>query len=311
MEPSIRRQLPTPATAPQPAPTETTDQPIDTSVSWANGGGATSYNVYFGTDSTPGQQRIKGQPDHHHLQPRAAELQHNLLLADRCGERLRHDDRQRLELYHADRRRRADRLTLRTSRAAWAASGRPTAATGTYGRNEISNYSAMVGSNSWRMDVTANGNYSLNELVLKVSLSGATSLGLGFCHARIRRRAEQPAGDLQRPLQRGRDRGEQGRDELEDAVAVPVEPDRLDELHRHQHRLCPVSPQLNGDVYIKFQQYDNYAIATDGILWDDIKLATDGTLSTGGSGSGGNTPPVLSGGGVSPASGEHEHPFHL
>ena len=50
----------------------------------------------------------------------------------------------------------------------------------TYGRNEISNYSAMSGSNSWRMDVTTNGNYSLNELVLKVSVSGATYLDLDF-----------------------------------------------------------------------------------------------------------------------------------
>ena len=42
---------------------------------------------------------------------------------------------------------------------------------------------------------------------------------------------------------------------------------------------APLLSSINGDVYIKFQQYDNYAIATDGILWDDIELVTDGTIT--------------------------------
>lgn len=44
--------VPLPATNPTPAD-EASNQPIDTDVSWSDGGGATSYNIYFGTSTIP------------------------------------------------------------------------------------------------------------------------------------------------------------------------------------------------------------------------------------------------------------------
>lgn len=50
---------PVPATDPSPI-NGAIGQSIDTDMSWSNGGGATSYNVYFGTDSTPDSGEYKG-----------------------------------------------------------------------------------------------------------------------------------------------------------------------------------------------------------------------------------------------------------
>ncbi len=42
-------------------PSPSNGAPINTNVSWSNGGGATSYLVYFGTDSTPDSGEYKGE----------------------------------------------------------------------------------------------------------------------------------------------------------------------------------------------------------------------------------------------------------
>ncbi|MFH1616696.1 MAG: carboxypeptidase regulatory-like domain-containing protein [Planctomycetota bacterium] len=50
-----------PSKATNPVPSNgTTGRSINTDVSWSNGGGATSYNVYFGVDSTPDSGEFKG-----------------------------------------------------------------------------------------------------------------------------------------------------------------------------------------------------------------------------------------------------------
>jgi len=51
--------LPQPATNPSPT-NGAIGQSINTDISWSNGGGATSYDVYFGTDSTPDSGEFKG-----------------------------------------------------------------------------------------------------------------------------------------------------------------------------------------------------------------------------------------------------------
>lgn len=51
--------LPYKATSPVPSH-GSTDRPISQTLSWANGGGATSYDVYFGTDSTPDSTELVG-----------------------------------------------------------------------------------------------------------------------------------------------------------------------------------------------------------------------------------------------------------
>ncbi|MHC4302222.1 MAG: hypothetical protein ACYS7Y_33600, partial [Planctomycetota bacterium] len=53
--------LPRPSKAINPRPSGgATNQSIDVNISWANGGGATSYRVYFGTDRTPDSSEDKG-----------------------------------------------------------------------------------------------------------------------------------------------------------------------------------------------------------------------------------------------------------
>ncbi|HUU46143.1 MAG TPA: putative Ig domain-containing protein, partial [Acidobacteriota bacterium] len=53
-------QPPSKATNPNPSH-GATNRSINTNVSWSNGGGATSYRVYFGTDSTPDSTEFKGE----------------------------------------------------------------------------------------------------------------------------------------------------------------------------------------------------------------------------------------------------------
>jgi len=55
----IAPQLPSKATSPNPA-NGTTGRSVNTDVSWSNGGGATSYDVYFGTDLTPDSGEFRG-----------------------------------------------------------------------------------------------------------------------------------------------------------------------------------------------------------------------------------------------------------
>ena len=52
-------QLPNKVTGPNPS-NGATNQSISTIISWSDGGGATSYDVYFGTDPTPDSGELKG-----------------------------------------------------------------------------------------------------------------------------------------------------------------------------------------------------------------------------------------------------------
>jgi len=50
-----------PAKVTNPSPSHgATNQPPTTTLSWSNGGGATSYDVYFGTNPTPGTSQFRG-----------------------------------------------------------------------------------------------------------------------------------------------------------------------------------------------------------------------------------------------------------
>jgi hypothetical protein len=146
-----------------------------------------------------------------------------------------------------------------------------------YGRNERSTYSANSGSYSWRMDVTSSGNYNLNELILHVQVSDASYLNLRF-HTR-------EYYDEQNTLPSSFTGHYNG-----DGIAVSTNGNNWVRLWQYpsyvsswtQYGPFDISDliSIDGDVYIKFQQYDNYVISWDGILWDDIELETDGTITT-------------------------------
>jgi hypothetical protein len=146
-----------------------------------------------------------------------------------------------------------------------------------YGRNQRSTHSANSGSYSWRMDVTSSGNYNLNELILRVTVSGASYLDLSF--------NTREYSDEQNSLPSSFTGHANG-----DGIAVSTDGTNWVRLWQYPSSVSSWTAygaydignyiSINGDVYIKFQQYDNYVITTDGILWDDIQLATDGTLTT-------------------------------
>jgi hypothetical protein len=146
-----------------------------------------------------------------------------------------------------------------------------------YGRNMRSSYSAASGSYGWRMDVTSSGNYNLNELILHVTVSGGSYLDLSYY--------TREYSDEQNSLAASFSGHYNG-----DGIAVSTDGTNWVRLWQYPSSVNswtgygPIDISgyisINGDVYIKFQQYDNYVITTDGIMWDDIQLATDGSIIT-------------------------------
>ena len=145
-----------------------------------------------------------------------------------------------------------------------------------YGRNERTTYSANAGNYSWRMDVTSNGTGNLNELILHLNVSGYSSLSLSFATIEY-----SDEGNTMSSSFSGH--------ENSDGIAVSNDGTSWYNLWQYPSRLgnwTGYGPldigtviSISGDVYIKFQQYDDYEISTDGILWDDITV--EGTTSAG------------------------------
>lgn len=148
-----------------------------------------------------------------------------------------------------------------------------------YQENERSTYSAHTGSYSWRMDVNTDNIYSLNEMILHVKMSSASYLSLTFY--------TKEYGDEQH-LMPSSFMGHS------DADGIAVSNDRSNWVRLWQYpssipywteygplQIPDIGSviSISGDVYIKFQQYDNYQIPADGILWDDIYLESDGILN--------------------------------
>jgi len=145
-----------------------------------------------------------------------------------------------------------------------------------YGRNERTTFNTHSGRYSWRMDVTDNGHTNLNELILHVTVSGASYLNLTFY--------TREYNDEQRLMPSSFTGHANG-----DGIAVSQNGTNWETLWQYpgavsswtQYSPPDIGSEISiaGDVYIKFQQYDNYKLTTDGILWDDISLETDGTIS--------------------------------
>ncbi|MFH1957304.1 MAG: carboxypeptidase regulatory-like domain-containing protein, partial [bacterium] len=151
-----------------------------------------------------------------------------------------------------------------------------------YGRNEQTSYSANSGNYSWRMDVTSPQNYNLNELVMYLNVSNASDLYLKF--NTIEYSDEQSTMTFSFTGH-----------ENSDGIAVSNDGVNWNRLWRYPKDVSSWTEygpldigsviSVSGDVYIKFQQYDNYtidtddAIATDGILWDDIEVSISAAVN--------------------------------
>lgn len=147
-----------------------------------------------------------------------------------------------------------------------------------YGHIERSTYSSNSGDYSFRMDVKESGHYNLNELILHVYVSDASYLNLSFY--------SKDYSDENYPSMPSSFTGHSNTD------GIAVSNDRVNWMRLWQYPSSVSSwtqfgpfdissvISISGDIYIKFQQYDNYKISSDGILWDDISLETDGTIDT-------------------------------
>ncbi len=144
----------------------------------------------------------------------------------------------------------------------------------TYGRNQRDTYSAHGGNYSWRMDVTTSGYYNLNELVLTFDASSYSSVDMSFWT--IEYGDEENAMSATFAGHENSD-GVAVSDDGTNWVRVWTYPATVSAWTSYGPFDIGSLVSLTGTVYIKFQQYDNYVIATDGILWDDIVV--NGTYS--------------------------------
>ncbi len=144
----------------------------------------------------------------------------------------------------------------------------------TYGRIQIVNQRL-------RMDVTTDSHYNLNEVVFMVDLAGASNIALSFFQADF--------GDEQTTLPDQFTGNVNG-----DGVAISDDGStwytivnaaelnssgriyliNLDEKIAEIQTAYDAFFNFSSSFMIKFQQYDNYAYATDGREWDDIAVFT-------------------------------------
>jgi len=136
-------------------------------------------------------------------------------------------------------------------------------------RNQLDTYDSVSGTQSWRMDVTTDVNYNLNELIVSFDGSPYSILNLTFWTIEY--------GDEQELMS-----ATFVDHENSDGIAVSTDGTNWVQLWQYPATVSAwtqfgpfdigsVIP-ITGTVHIKFQQYDNYAIPTDGFLWDDIHV---------------------------------------
>tara|TARA_B100000959_G_C14591123_1_gene464055 strand:+ start:96 stop:467 length:372 start_codon:yes stop_codon:yes gene_type:complete len=119
------------------------------------------------------------------------------------------------------------------------------------------------------MDVSTSGNYNQNELILHVQTTGASALTLKFYAREAGDESDQQDGVWISKNQAS-------------WIKVWDPPSSFDTWTAYTVDIGSEVNALNNpyslnDFYIKFQQYDNYPFITDGIVWDEIGLFSDGT----------------------------------
>jgi ELWxxDGT repeat protein len=145
----------------------------------------------------------------------------------------------------------------------------------TYGRIRVTgDQGAAGGSKALLMDVNPSNHYSLNEAIWTVDLSGVTEATLGFCHAEWNDEQDTLSGDFV-----GHRNG--------DGVAISADGTIWHTIWNAVNQSSGVWQEytfdlaaragahgisLGSNFQIKFQQYDNYRLTTDGRGYDEIVI---------------------------------------
>ncbi|MCB0293801.1 MAG: PKD domain-containing protein, partial [Calditrichaeota bacterium] len=127
------------------------------------------------------------------------------------------------------------------------------------------------------MDSNTNGNYVTNEATLHLNLSGYTQVNLDFWWKEFGDETHTQDGVY------FSDDGGSSYVKVQDLNGQSYSNNSWNQFSLDVDALASANGlSLSSTFVVKFQQYDNYAISTDGFAFDDISV----------SGSSGNTPPV-------------------
>lgn len=158
-----------------------------------------------------------------------------------------------------------------------------TASSTSNGRIEVSGlFGTASGNYALLMDTTIDGIYNLNEAVLSVNLSGQSNAVLRFAHAVFNDEPETFAGAFSGSYNA-------------DGVAVSNDGvnwypifDAPSGFSGWQNVSIDLASAISGSgltlndstFLIKFQQFDNFQLPTDGRGWDNISILTPGTVDS-------------------------------
>lgn len=139
-----------------------------------------------------------------------------------------------------------------------------------FGRVQVTTANGPRSGSHLTMDVTSNGNYSVNEAILNLNLSGMSNVQLSFWWKEWRDETHDEDGIY-----------------LSDGGPfVKVASLSNGSLNTWTYKTYNISSLANSNglshsntFRIKFQQYDNFTISTDGFAFDDISVT--GTMNSG------------------------------
>jgi len=138
-----------------------------------------------------------------------------------------------------------------------------------------SSYTPHTGSYHLIMDdIVSGGSYSLNEAWLKVDLSGYANVDLSFWWKEYNDETHTQDGVYF---------SDNGGSSFTKVYSLSGGSTTYQQINLDVDNLCSTyGLSLTGTFVIKFQQYDNYPISSDGFCFDDISVTGSGTSSTGG-----------------------------
>jgi|GEM_PF-2108685 len=142
-----------------------------------------------------------------------------------------------------------------------------TASENAFGRVQVTSANVPnAGTNHLTMDVTTNGNYSTNEATLGLQLAGKSNVKLGFYFKEF---------SEENDLEDGVFFSDDGGATYVNVYALHNFTGTYTQITLDVDALAQANGlQLNNTFVVKFQQRDNFSIATDGMAFDDVSVTT-------------------------------------
>jgi len=142
-----------------------------------------------------------------------------------------------------------------------------TQSSNSYGRIQLTSGNTPRGSYHMTMDVTTNGNYCQNEAWLRLNLAGKSDVDLTFWWKEFSDETHTQDGVFF---------SDDGGSSFTKVYDLAGGSSTYQQIALDVDQLASANGlSLTGTFVVKFQQYDNYVITTDGMAFDDIEVTSN------------------------------------